>query len=287
MSAPTSPHAPGPAHGPAGAAVPCQGSIAATARIHPRARLGKHPRIGEYVVIHENVVLGDDCTIQDHCVLGVKGPGTSAPLVLGRGAVIRSHSVLYEHSIIGPGLETGHHVVIRERSVIGENLRIGNFSDVEGDCLIGDFTRFHGYVHIGKGSRIGNFVWVFSFSNAANDPLPPSDLAVPVSLGDGSVVCLGSILMPGCALGTGALVTAGSRPSGAVPPGAVVSGSPGRIRFHVSRLMDLETGLRHPWMTHYRSVYPERAQPRLDALLEEIMKTSGDYRVTRGRASAG
>jgi len=258
--------------------------IAETARIHPRAQVGKGCQIGEYVVIHENVVIGDCSTIQDHCVLGVKGPRTSAPLVLGRGAIIRSHSVLYEHSSIGPNLETGHHIVIRERSTIGENLRIGNFSDVEGDCVIGDFTRFHGYVHIGKGSKIGNFVWVFSFSNAANDPLPPSDLAVPVTLGDGSVVCLGSILMPGCELGIGAFVTAGSRPSGHVPAGAVVSGAPGRILFHVSRLMDMETGLRHPWMAHFRLVYPDHAQPRLDALLAKIMESSHDYKaIQKGR----
>ncbi|MDP2815100.1 MAG: hypothetical protein Q8O19_00290 [Rectinemataceae bacterium] len=252
--------------------------IAETARIHPKARLGKDLRVGEYVVIHENVEIGNGCTIQDHCVLGVKGPGTSESLVLGPGAIIRSHSVLYEHSTVGPRLETGHHVVIRERSVIGENLRIGNFSDVEGDCTIGDFARFHGYVHIGKGSKIGHFVWVFSFSNAANDPLPPSDLAHPVTLGDGCVVCLGSILMPGCELGTGAFIAAGSRPSGLIPPGAVISGSPGRILFHVSRLMDLDSGLSHPWMTHFRNVYPDYAQPRLDALLEKIMETASDYK---------
>jgi acetyltransferase-like isoleucine patch superfamily enzyme len=257
--------------------------IAETARIHPNAKLGKDLIIGEFVVIHENVEIGDGCTIQDHCVLGVKGPRTSEPLRLGPGATIRSHSVIYEHSTIGPRLETGHHVVIRERSIIGENLRIGNFSDIEGDCSIGDFSRFHGYVHIGKGSRIGHFVWVFSFSNAANDPLPPSDLFRPVTLGDGCVVCLGSILMPGCDLGVGAFVTAGSRPSGTVPPGAVVSGAPGRIQFHVSRLLDLDSGLSHPWMTHFRSVYPDHAQSRLDALLEEVMKTRHDYPFARPR----
>ena len=257
--------------------------IASTARIHPKARLGKDLTIGEYVVVHENVEIGDGCTIQDHCVLGVKGPRTSEPLLLGPGATIRSHSVLYEHSTIGPKLETGHHVVIRERSTIGENLRIGNFSDIEGDCRIGDFTRFHGYVHIGKGSEIGHFVWVFSFSNAATDPLPPSELSYPVTLGDGSVVCLGTILMPGLELGKGAFVTAGSRPSGKVPVGAVVSGAPGRIQFHVSRLLDLESGLSHPWMAHYRSAFPEHAQPRLQALLAEVMATRNDYKFARTR----
>jgi UDP-3-O-[3-hydroxymyristoyl] glucosamine N-acyltransferase len=245
--------------------------IAETARIHPKARLGKDVVIGEYVVVHENVDIGDGCIIQDHCVLGVKGPRTSERLELGPGATIRTHTVLYEHSIIGPKLETGHHVVIRERSVIGENLRIGNYSDVEGDCSIGDFTRFHGYVHIGKGSKVGDFVWLFSLVTGTNDPMPPSDLSYPVEIGDGAVVCVGAVLMPGCRLGKGAFVAAGAHAQGEVPVGAVVSGPEGMVVNHVSRLMHLESGLRHPWMRHFRSAYPTHTHGRLDELLQEIL----------------
>ena len=245
--------------------------IAETARIHPKARLGNDPTIGEYVVIHENVEMGDRCTVQDHCVLGVKGPKTCEPLVLGDGAIIRSHSVLYEHSTIGPRLETGHHTVIRERSIIGENFRIGNFSDLEGDCLIGDFTRFHGYVHMGKGARIGDFVWLFSLVTGTNDPMPPSDLFRPVQIDDGAVACVGAVLMPGCRLGKGAFVSAGAHAHGEVPVGAVVSGFEGTVINHVSRLMNLEAGLRHPWMRHFRSAYPAHTHDRLENLLQEIL----------------
>jgi UDP-3-O-[3-hydroxymyristoyl] glucosamine N-acyltransferase len=245
--------------------------IAETARIHPKARIGKNPEIGEYAILHEQVELGDDCTIQDHCVLGLKGPRTTAPLILDSGALVRSHSVIYEDSRIGPRLETGHHVVIRERSVIGENFRLGNFSDVEGDCEIGDFCRFHGYVHLGKGAKVGDFVWLFSLVIGTNDPLPPSVLTYPVTIGDGAVVCAGALLMPGCRLGKGAFVVAGTQAHGDIPAGAVVSGPKGQVINHVSRLMHLEGGLRHPWMRHYRSAYPYHAQARLDALLEEIL----------------
>lgn len=258
--------------------------IAETARIHPGARIGQDVTVGEYTVIHENVVIKDGCTIQDFCVLGVKGPRTSEPLILGPGAIIRSHSVLYEHSTIGANLETGHHVVIRERSVIGENLRIGNFSDVEGDCIIGDFTRFHGYVQVGKGSRIGSFVWLFSLTTATNDPLPPSRLSRPVTLEDGVVICVGVTLMPGSTLGKGAFLAAGSRAVGDIPAGAVVSGPDGEVKFHVSRLLDLDTGLRHPWINHFGYVYPEQAQSRLTTLLDEIMKTRSDLHAVRLRS---
>jgi UDP-3-O-[3-hydroxymyristoyl] glucosamine N-acyltransferase len=246
--------------------------IDSSAIVHPGARIGKDVEIGPFTVVHANVEIGDQCVIHEHCVIGARGPQTTAPLVLGPRAIIRSHTVVYQNSTIGPRLETGHHVVIRERSQIGENLRVGNFSDIEGDCTIGDFARFHGYVHVGKGGRIGSFVWLFSLTTATNDPLPPSSLADPVHIDDGAVVCVGATLMPGCRIGKGAFVSAGAMASGDIPKGAVVSGPAGTVVNHVSRLMNLAGGLRHPWMRHYRSVYPEHAQERLDALLVEVLE---------------
>jgi hypothetical protein len=66
-----------------------------------------------------------------------------------------------------------------------------------------------------------------------------------------------------------------------VPIGAVICGSNGKILFHVSRLMDLDSGLCHPWMKHFRSAYPEHAQTRIDELFEEIQKTKDNYRAKK------
>ena len=245
--------------------------ISSLAKVSPGAHIGIDVSIGDFCVINENVVIGDGCTIQSHCLLGVEGANGGGRLVIGDNATIRSHAVIYGNSEIGPRLETGHHVVIRERSRIGENLRIGNFSDIEGDCTIGDFNRFHGFVQVGKGASIGHFVWLFSLTTCTNDPLPPSHLSRPVDIQDGAVVCVGATLMPGCRLGTGAFVAAGAMARGSVPDGAVVSGPDGRIKFHVHRLMDLDSGLSHPWMQHFRQIYPDHAQSRLDALLTNIL----------------
>jgi len=86
---------------------------------------------------------------------------------------------------------------------------------------------------------------------------------------------VGATLMPGCKLGRGAFVAAGTRASGVVVDGAVLSGSPAKVAFHVSRLMDLETGLQHPWMHHFRDAYPERTHPRLATLLAQIESSKG------------
>lgn len=240
------------------------------ARVSAAAKIGRNVRIGPGSIVHENVEVGDDSVVGECCVLGHQGPGEIAPLSIGPRSVIRSHAVLYAASRFGPRLETGHHVVIRERTVAGENLRVGNFSDIEGDCTFGDFCRLHGYAHVGKGSRIGNFVWLYSLTTATNDPLPPSALADPVTIDDGAVVCVGVTMMPGTVIGRGAFVSAGTLAKGTIPPGAVVEGPDCRVVSHVTGLMHLPTGTRHPWLRHFQSAFPAEAENRLRQLLAEI-----------------
>ena len=242
-----------------------------TAVVDPGARLGKNVSIGAYSVVHAGAEIGDDTVIQEHCSIGVTGVEGAGPLALGAGSFIRTHTVLYADSTFGENLETGHHVVIREKTRAGANLRVGNFSDIEGNCTIGDYCRFHGYVHVGKGSRIGHFVWLFSLTTATNDPLPPSLLQDPVTIDDGAVVCVGVTLMPGITLGKGAFASAGATVRRSVPAGAVVAGSDGRVVNHVSQLLHLPSGTRHPWMRHYRKGYPPAAIARLEILEKEIL----------------
>ena len=78
--------------------------------IDPSAKIGRNVTIGHGTRIYANVEIGDGCTIGDFCVIGHPGPGDNGPLVLGTGATVRSHAVLYEGSTIGPMLETGRNV---------------------------------------------------------------------------------------------------------------------------------------------------------------------------------
>lgn len=257
--------------------------------IDPAARIGRDVQFGHGVRVHGNVEIGDGCRIGDFSILGhpvtppeTFGPETSGPalspdrrravgpLVLGAGARLRSHAVLYEGSRIGPGLETGHHVVIREGAEIGENLRLGNFSDIEGACRIGDFVRMHSYVHVGRGSEIGDFVWLFSLTTLMNDPLPPSHLAEPVVIGAMATVCVNAQLMPGLRLGRGSLVAAGAMAQGEIPPGVVVTGPEGAIAGPVRFALHMASRTRHPWHRHFAEAYPERARARIAALGAEI-----------------
>lgn len=238
------------------------------------AELGVGVEIGPASVVHAGVRLGDRARIGPLCVVGEPGAGGYGPTLIGDDAIVRSHSVVYGGCVFGKALETGHHVVIRDGTNAGENLRVGNFSDIEGQCVIGDFCRFHGYVHVGRGSTIGNFVWLFSLMIATNDPLPPSEIHEPVTIGHGAVVCVGATLMPGTRLGIGAFVCAGATAKGSIPAGAVVAGPEGTIVNHVKRLIHLDTGLQHPWMNHFRRGFPAQADERLEALRQEILASN-------------
>lgn len=241
------------------------------ALIDKNAKIGSNVSFGHGTRVYGNVEIGDDCRIGDFCVIGHPTiRPESTPLKLGSGATVRTHTVIYEGSDIGTHLETGHHVVIREGAVIGENLRVGNFSDIEGACVIGDFVRMHGYAHVGRGAKIGDFVWLFSLTTLMNDPLPPSHLSAPVSIGDMVTVCVNAQLMPGTEIGRGALIASGAVASGIVPPGSVISGSEGEIAGQVRFLMHMESRTRHPWHRHFSDAYPERARARIEALGAEI-----------------
>ncbi|MBM3695399.1 MAG: hypothetical protein FJW79_05650 [Actinobacteria bacterium] len=254
-----------------------------TPLISPEARLGRNVQIGEGTRVYAGVELGDDCVVGDHCVLGHPAARpTGRPLRLGPGAVIRSHTVVYEDADLGPGLQTGHHVVIREGTRCGEGLRVGNFSDIEGECEIGDFCRFHGYVHVGRGTRIGHFVWIYSLVITLNDPLPPSHLADPAQIGDGAVLAVGCTVMPGTRVGAGAFAAAGTRVQGEIPPGAVVTGEDCRVVNHVARMVHLATGTRHPWMLHYADAYPPHARDRIRTLLDIILANRMTLRIEEG-----
>lgn len=228
-------------------------------------------RFGHCVRVFGNVEIGDGCQIGDFSVIGQPSIlKNSPPLRLGAGANIRSHAVVYEGSEIGPGLETGHHVVIREGAVIGENLRLGNFSDIEGACRIGDFVRMHSYAHVGRNSVIGDFVWLFSLTTLMNDPLPPSHLADPVTIGDMATICVNAQLMPGARIGRGAMIAAGATARGDIPPGVVITGPESEIAGPVRFVMHMASRTRHPWHRHFSDAYPERVRDRIAALGAEI-----------------
>jgi acetyltransferase-like isoleucine patch superfamily enzyme len=229
-----------------------------TAFVDPAARLADDVEIGPFTVVHGDVELGPGCVIGSHCEVGHPAPD-SGPLVLGAGALVRSHSVLYAGSVFGPGLRTGHRVTLREGIEAGPDLQVGTLGDLQGDTVFGRHVRMHSNVHVGRGSVIGDFVWIFPAVTFTNDPHPPSDgFHVGVTVERYAVVATGAILLPGVRVGEGALVAASALVREDVPPGTICAGVPGKIRGAVEGVtLSDGSGPAYPWRRHFHRGYPE------------------------------
>lgn len=193
--------------------------------------------------LHPNVELGQPCTIGDWVIIGEpprkKEPG-EVPTVIGPGAVIRSHTVIYAGNRIGAHFQTGHGALIREDNEIGDDVSIGSHSIVEHHVWIGNGVRIHSAVFVPEFSRLEDGCWLgpnVVVTNALH-PLCPSvkECLKGATVRRGAKVGAGAILLPGVTIGEMALVGAGAVVTADVPAGAVVVGSPARYVKDVSEL---------------------------------------------------
>lgn len=240
----------------------------------PKAQLGDDVTIGPFAVVHDCVELGDGSFVGSHVVLGEptaefygSSPYTARTCRIGRGAVIRSHSVIYAGASIGSGFACGHHVTVREGSEIGDDVRLGTLSDLQGDLAIGDHVRLHSGVFVPQGTTIEEFVWIFPQASLLNDPHPPSDTCtLGPTIRKFAVISARATLMPAVEIGEGALVGAMALVREDVPAGAVVVGVPARVVGTTADVVCHEGRLEqvYPWWKHFRRGYPEGALPPLD-----------------------
>ncbi|WEH94237.1 N-acetyltransferase [Acinetobacter johnsonii] len=200
-----------------------------TAIISTKAKIGNNVEIGPSTIIYDNVVIGDNSIIGAFCELGVANHLSQGNLlIIEQNANIRSHSIFYEGSTFAEGLTTGHRVTVREKVIAGKNLQIGTLSDLQGHCEIGDYVRLHSNVHIGQKSKIGNFVWIFPYVVLTNDPYPPSDSLVGVTVQDFAAIATMSVILPGATIAEGCLIGAHSTVKGLTEPHCIYVGSPAK-----------------------------------------------------------
>jgi acetyltransferase-like isoleucine patch superfamily enzyme len=185
--------------------------------------------------IHPGVELGKNVEIGDFVVLGVpyKGMPAGTRTVIGDGAVIRSHTVIYAGNVIGRNFQSGHGVLIRECNVIGDDVSVGSHSVVEHHVTLENGVRIHTQAFVPEFSHLEEEAWVGPNVVFTNALYPRSrnvknDLRGP-RLGRRAKIGANSTLLPGVVIGSDALVGAGSVVVRSVAAGKVAVGNPARV----------------------------------------------------------
>ena len=218
-----------------------------SALVSSSAKVDEGVEIGPYSIVHENVWIKRDTKVGAYCEIGSPNPlAKKATLEIGEGSVIRSHTVIYSGSSIGPGLHTGHHVCIRENSEISAGVQLGSRTDVQGDCTIGDHSKLHADVHVGKKSRIGSFVWLFPEVLLTNDPMPPSEMLIGPTIEDYCVVASKVLIFPGVTIA-------------AIAEWKLATGNPAKpaCDVRILRMPGNPKEKAYPWRNRFHRGYPD------------------------------
>ena len=205
-----------------------------TAVIDTTAEIGDGAHIGAYVVVGPHVRLGAYDTLLPHVVL-YPGVRAGSHLFAHAHAVVRENCILGDHVTLENGAivgadgfgfaknEAGHWEKIPQSGPV----LLGNRVDVQANaCIdratvgatqIGDGTKVDNLVQVGHGSRIGENTLLCAQTGLAGSSVVGSN-----------VILAGQTGIAGhCSVGDGVILTAQSAVSHDVPPGKIISGSPG------------------------------------------------------------
>ena len=197
----------------------------------------------KFLRIYDNVALGEGSVVEEFCIIGTPPRGArdgELPTILGEGAVLRSHTVIYAGNVIGRNFQTGNKVNIRESNRIGDNVSIGTLSVVEHHVEIADNVRIHTQVFIPEFSVLEDGCWIGPNVVLTNAKYPLSPgvkdrLAGPI-IRRAAKIGANATLLSGVIVGENALVGAGAVVVRDVPAGAVVAGNPARVIRLISEL---------------------------------------------------
>ena len=183
------------------------------------------------VIKHNNPKIGSNPIIEEFCVLGINGIYDSKNcLTVGNDAHIRSHTNIYNGSLIGDNFVTGNRVNIRENCVIGSNVSIGTGSVLEHDVKIGDNVRLHSLCFVCELTILKDNCWIGPRVTFLNAKIPnkinTKNLLTGVTVEEGASIGAGCILLPGVIIGKESLIGAGAVVTKNVKPKSMVYGNP-------------------------------------------------------------
>jgi len=183
-------------------------------------------------IIHPGVILGNNVTVGAFCIIGEPCVGEVRETVIGDGAVIRSHTVIYSGNRIGKDFRTGHHVVIREDNRIGDNVSIGSLTCIEHHLEIANGVRVHSQAFLPEFCVLEEESWIGPNVVLTNAKYPRSrnvkEQLSGVVVKKQAKIGANVTVLPGREVGEQSLIGSGSVVTGNVEPKSVMAGNPAR-----------------------------------------------------------
>ena len=180
----------------------------------------------------DTVEFGANAAVATDARVGLRYAADAGPAQIGDDATIRSGSVIYADTDVGPELTTGHRVLIREQTTLGEDVLVGTDSVIEDHCEIGSHVRLQTGTYLPSYTTVGDRVFVGPRATMTNDPYPVRqsvDLVGP-TLADDASIGANATLLPGVHVGERAFVAAGAVVTEDVPADTLAVGAPARHR---------------------------------------------------------
>jgi acetyltransferase-like isoleucine patch superfamily enzyme len=148
-----------------------------------------------------------------------------------------------ESLTIGQGTRIWAHAHVLPGASIGADCNICDTVFIENDVIVGDRVTVKCGVQLWDGIRVGNDVFIGPNATFTNDLFPRSKEYPPqfarTVLEDGCSIGANATILPDITIGRRAMVGAGAVVTKNVPPYAVVTGNPARIRGYTSEVENI------------------------------------------------
>jgi len=136
-----------------------------------------------------------------------------------------------EKAKIGKNVKIWHFAYVGDDTVVGDNVKIGSLAHIDYNVTIGENTMIEGLVYIPPLSRIGKNVFIGPSAVLTNDPYPPSQKMVGVTIKDGAIIGSRAVIKAGLTVGQNSVVAMGAVVTKDVPDNTVVIGHPAKPRY--------------------------------------------------------
>ena len=133
-----------------------------------------------------------------------------------------------EKAKIGNNVKIWHFAYVGDNTEIGNNVKIGSLAHVDYDVKIGNDTMIEGLVYIPPLSRIGNNVFIGPSASLTNDPFPPSEKLIGVTINDNVIIGSRAVIKSGVTIGENSVIAMGAVVTRDVAPNTVVGGVPAK-----------------------------------------------------------